>query len=120
MARSALAAVTLFFDLSARRDVLAAEVEFLPLTGEVVVGPDGVTQALDDIAEQFRIYDVRPEAMTPVGDEAVLVELRREGLTHRGEFPLTDRFAQVFSVRDGQIVRIESFKTLEAARQAIP
>ena len=119
MARSALEAVTLFFELSARGDVLAADVEFLPLTGEVVVGPDGVTQALDDIAEQFRIYEVRPAAMTPVGDEAVLVELRREGLTHRGDFPLADTFAQVFTVSDGQIVRIESFKTLAEARRAI-
>ena len=110
--------VNCFFDLSARNDVLARDVEFLPLTGEVKFGPAGIAEALDDIAQHFRVYDVSPVRLTPIGDDAVLVELRRHGLTHRGDVPVTDTFAQIFTVREERIVRIESFKTLQAAREA--
>jgi ketosteroid isomerase-like protein len=116
---SALETVTAFFDLELRLDVLAPDVEFRPLTGQVIFGPAGVAAALDDIAQQFRDYDVAPVELTPVSDEVVLVALRRTGLTHRGDVPVTDTFAQLFRVRDRLIVRIESFKTLGEARQAI-
>ena len=36
------------------------------------------------------------------------------------DVPVTDTLAQVFTVAAGRIVRIESFKTIEAARQAVP
>jgi len=118
--RSALELVQAFFDaVEPRSDLLAATVEFLPLTHELAYGPAGVIRALDDIAEQFRDYDVRPAELKAVGDQRVLVQLERTGLSHHSDMPISDRFAQIFTVRDGRIARIESFRTLEAAVAAL-
>jgi ketosteroid isomerase-like protein len=116
---SALETVTAFFDQELRLEFLAPDVEFRPLTGQVFFGREGFAAALDDIAQQFRDYDVAPVELTAAGDELVLVALQRTGVTHRGDVPVTDTFAQIFTVRDRVIVRIESFKTLGEARQAI-
>jgi hypothetical protein len=111
--------VQAFFDSpDARPDLLAPDVEFLPLTREPAFGPAAVVRAIDDIAAHFRDYDVRPAQLIPVDAEHVVVHLERTGVTHRSDMPITDRFAQVFSVRSGQIIRIESFRTPEEARKS--
>jgi ketosteroid isomerase-like protein len=118
--RSAIEVVQDFFDApEVRRDVLAPDVEFLPLSKEPSMGPEKVVQALADIAELFREYEVHPAALVPLDDEQVLVQLERTGLTYRSEVRITDRFVQIFTVRSGRIVRIESFRTPEEARQSL-
>jgi ketosteroid isomerase-like protein len=120
MNERAIDVVRAFFDSpAAREDLLAPDIEFLPLTHEHVFGPAAVIRALDDIAEQFRDYDVRATELIPVGNDFVLVRLERTGLTHRSDMPIADRFAQVFSVRAGRITRMESFRTFEEARDSL-
>ena len=99
--------------------LLAPEVEFLPLTREPAFGPDGLERSLADIADQFRDYDVWPGELVAHGPETVIALLNRRGVTHRGDVPIEDRFAQVFTVEDGRITRIQSFKTLDDARSAL-
>jgi ketosteroid isomerase-like protein len=120
MTTPALDVVRSFFDApGARPDVLARDVEFLPLTGEPVIGPAAVGRALDDIAELFREYDVRLAQLIPVDDDRVIVSLERTGLSHHSDIPINDHFAQVYSVRSGRISRIESFRTFEDARDSL-
>jgi hypothetical protein len=76
-------------------------------------------RAIEEIAEYFRAYDVRPEELIPAGDEVVLVRLRRVGRTHHSDSAISDSFAQVYIVRGERIVSIESFRRIEDARQAI-
>jgi ketosteroid isomerase-like protein len=119
---SAVEIVEAFFD--ARRNetpspLLAADVEFLPLTREPAFGPEGLERSLDDISEQFRHYDVWPAQLVAHDPDTVIAVLHRRGVTHRGDVPIEDRFAQVFTVEDGRITRIQSFKTLEDARSAL-
>jgi ketosteroid isomerase-like protein len=78
-----------------------------------------VVQTLDDIAEHFRVYDVRVDQLIAIDDERVLVHLRRTGAPLRSERSITDRFAQVYSVREGLIARIESFRTPEEAGESV-
>jgi ketosteroid isomerase-like protein len=99
--------------------LLAPDVEFLPLTREATFGPEGFERSLADIADQFRDYDVWPGELVPYGPATVIAVLNRRGVTHRGDVPIEDRFAQVFTVEDGQITRIQSFKTLEDAQSAL-
>jgi ketosteroid isomerase-like protein len=99
--------------------LLAPDVEFLPLTREPAFGPDGLERSLADIADQFRDYDVWPGELVPHDGDTVIAVLNRRGVTYRGDVPIEDRFAQVFTVEDGRITRIESFKTLEDARSAL-
>jgi ketosteroid isomerase-like protein len=120
MSESAIEAVNAFFDEPfGEGTMLAADLEFITLSGETAFGPEGFARALDDIAEQFRDYEVWPETLLPVRDDTVIAVLERKGITHRGDAPITDRFAQVFTVRDGWITRIQSYRTLEEAREAV-
>ena len=120
MAASAIDVVRAFFDTpEMRADLLDPAVEFLPLTHDHVLGPAGVLRILDDIAEHFRDYDVQATEFVPIDDEHVLVRLERTGLTHHSDLPLTDHFAQIFSVRSGRVLRMESFKTPEEALDSL-
>jgi ketosteroid isomerase-like protein len=120
--RAAVEIVEEFFAIRRTADstrLLAQDVEFLPLTREPAFGPDGFERSLEDLAEQFRDYDVWPGELVSHGPDTVIAVLNRRGVTHRGDVPIEDRFAQVFTVEDGQITRIESFKTLEDAQSAL-
>jgi ketosteroid isomerase-like protein len=120
MSASAIETVAAFFEEPfGVGTMLAADLEFIPLDGEVAFGPDGFARVLDEFAEQFANYDVWPEELVPVDDETVIALLVRSGTTHRGDMPITDRFAQVFTVNDGWITRIHSYRTADEARQAI-
>jgi ketosteroid isomerase-like protein len=99
--------------------LLAPDVEFLPLTREPAFGPEGLERSLADIADQFRDYDVWPGELVPHGPDTVIAVLKRRGVTHRGDVPIEDRFAQVLTVEDGRITRIQSFKTLDDARSSL-
>jgi hypothetical protein len=98
---------------------LAPGVEFIPISRERAYGPEGLERSLGDIAAQFRDYEVWPAELLAHGDRVVVALMRRRGLTHRGDVPIEDRFVQVFTVEDGRITRIESFKTLEEARPTL-
>jgi ketosteroid isomerase-like protein len=120
MAASPVDVVRAFFETpDMRADLLDPDVEFLPLTHDQVFGPAGVLRILDDIAEHFRDYDVRAAELVPIDEEHVLVRLERTGLTHQSDLPITDHFAQIFSVRAGRIARMESFKTPEEALDSL-
>jgi ketosteroid isomerase-like protein len=121
--RAALEVVEEFFARGRTADassLLAHDVEFLPLTREPAFGPDGFERSLEDLAAQFRDYDVWPGELVRHGRDTVIAVLNRRGITHRSDVPIEDRFAQVFTVEDGRITRIQSFKTLEDARSAPP
>ena len=85
----------------------------------MVRGRNGLEEALDDIAEQFRTYDVRASDVLALDDSTVVVGLSRSALTHRGDVPITDRFAQLFSVRDGLVVRVQSYRTVDDALASV-
>jgi ketosteroid isomerase-like protein len=101
---------------------LAEDLEFIPFTrlaGPASQGPRGFVQQVAEVADQFAEYQVRPQRLEQVGD-LVVADLRREARSERSPAIISDRFAQVFTVRDGRITRIESYpsfaEALEAAR----
>jgi ketosteroid isomerase-like protein len=118
---SALEVVQAFYDAYDAGDkpsfesVLHPDVEFLPLTRELLCGRAATLQILADIEEHFRVYEVRTEQLIEVGTDAVVADLHRCTRTHRGNVTLQDRFAQAFIVEEGLIRRIESFKTVAEA-----
>jgi ketosteroid isomerase-like protein len=118
---SALEVIQVFYDAYDADDkprfesVLHPDVEFLPLTRELLCGRTAMLQLLADIEEHFRVYEVRPEQLIEVGTDAVFAELHRCTRTHRGDVTMEDRFAQAFVVEQGLIRRIESYKTVADA-----
>ena len=100
-------------DLATRQDLLDPGFEFIPLDGTVVHGRNGLVRALEDMTDQFRTYDVHASRFVTVDDFTVVV------VTHRGDVPITDHFAQLFSLRDGLIVRVRSFRTVDDALASV-
>ena len=121
MSRAATEVVRSFYaaheagDFATRQNLLCPDFEFITLDGTLVHGRHGLLRALDDMADQFRTYDVRASEFVTVDEATVVVALTRSALTHRGDVPVTDRFAQLFSVRDGFVVRVQSFRTVDDA-----
>lgn len=106
-------------DLATRQDLLDPGFEFIPLDGTVVHGRNGLVRALEDMTDQFRTYDVHASRFVTVDDSTVVVALSRSAVTHRGDVPITDHFAQLFSLRDGLIVRVRSFRTVDDALASV-
>ncbi len=99
---------------------LADDVEFVPfrrLAGAGSRGPKAFTRYIREIAAQFADYEVEPERLRPAGDQ-VAVLFRRQARSARCPVQLTDRFAQVFTLRDGKIARIQACPSFEAALEA--
>jgi ketosteroid isomerase-like protein len=106
-------------DFATRQSLLDPDFEFVPLDGTVVHGRHGLLRALDDMADQFRTYDVHASRFVAVDDATVVVALTRSAVTHRSDVPVTDRFAQLFSLRDGLVVRVQSFRTVDDALASV-
>ena len=99
---------------------LADEVEFFPFSqiARPSLGPEGFMNRIADIADQFERYEVRPERIQGVGD-LVVADLRREAKTWRGPAVISDRFAQVFTLREGKITRIRSLPSYAEALESV-
>jgi ketosteroid isomerase-like protein len=111
--------VTAFFAGGEHGDeaYLADDVEFVPfrrLAGAGSRGPKGFTRYIREIAKQFAEYEVKLDRLR-CADDQVVVDVRREARSARCPVPLTDRFAQVLTLRDGKIARIEEYPTFEWA-----
>jgi ketosteroid isomerase-like protein len=98
---------------------LAHDVEFIPFTRLASPSrrPLSFLGRISDIADQFEDYEVRPERLAEAGD-LVVADLRREARSKRGPAVITDRFAQVFTLHDGKITRIESLPSFAQALEA--
>jgi ketosteroid isomerase-like protein len=99
---------------------LADDVEFVPFTrlaGGGSRGPAGFSRQIAEMADQFAEYEVQPEQLRPIGDH-VVASLQRRARSPRSPAQITDRFAQIFTVRDGKIVRIQSFPSFGEALEA--
>ena len=103
----------------AARRYLATDLEFTPFSDPDGPGrgPRGSMDRLDELSSQFETYDVRPDRLEQLG-EVVVADLRREARSKRGPAIIRDRFSQVFSLRDGKVVRIDSFPTFREALEA--
>ena len=114
--------VAAFFEAATSNEheaYLADDVEFVPFTRLAgrSRGPEGFTRQIAEIADQFAEYEVRAEQLRPVGDR-VVAALQRRARSTRSPVPLTDRFAQVFTLLDREIVRIQSYPSFSEALEA--
>ena len=106
-------------DPDAWKALLAPEVEFLPLglMGGSTSGVDNVAREVSEFTRAFDSYGVSPEAFYDGGDEVVAV-LHRRARSARSPAAIDDQFAQWFSLRDGRIVRMQSFRRVQDALEA--
>jgi ketosteroid isomerase-like protein len=99
--------------------LLASDVEFLPLglMGGSTSGVDNVARSISEFAGTFDSYSVSPEAFYEGGDQ-VVVAFHRSARSARSPASLEDQFAQWLTLRDGRIVRMQSFRRVHDALEA--
>jgi ketosteroid isomerase-like protein len=112
-------------DLDALLELCAPEVEVYkdPDVVEMVAaftprGQERVAQYLRGWLDSWDAYQARPEQILEGGEEvAVLIHLRARG--KGSQFEIEEDMADVFTVRDGKIVRLRLYIQRKDALQAI-
>jgi ketosteroid isomerase-like protein len=101
--------------------LLGSEVELLPLgvelTGGHERGVEGVVRGQSEFTSHFASYEISPERFYDAGDRVVVV-LHRKARSARSRALIEDRFGQLISLRDGRIVRFQSFRQVSEALEA--
>jgi ketosteroid isomerase-like protein len=108
-------------DIDGWKSLLAPEVEFRSVTADLMggssVGREDVARGIIEFMGSFASYSLSPEAFHDAGDQVVVV-LHRSARSARSSAPIEDRFAQLFSIRDGRIIGMRSFPRLQEALEA--
>jgi ketosteroid isomerase-like protein len=76
-----------------------------------------VVSGQSEFTSHFASYQVSPERFYDAGDQIVVV-LRRRARSPRSPALIEDRFGQLISLRDGRIVRFQSFRRVNEALEA--
>jgi ketosteroid isomerase-like protein len=85
---------------------------------DTYLGPEGIRryfQSFQDVMDEIRF---EPERLWDAGD-SVVVSLRVTAKGRQTAIPVEQRSAGVWSIRDGQIVRVRSYASLAEALQAV-
>ena len=90
--------------------------------GDVLAGEwhglDALTRAAVDWFETFESLRVEAERFTEVGD-SVLVFTRHTGTAKESGLPTGGEFADVWTLRDGRVVRLDQYRERTTALEAV-
>ena len=133
MSQEDLDVVRRLYDASGRGDTAAAlalfdsdvEINYrgvVPdLAGKDLYGPAGVAEVMTTITGDFSEFEARPEELIDAGDKVVAV-VHQWGVGRASGIRVERRVGQVWTVRDGKVVRWEIYEdrdeALEAARRS--
>jgi len=80
-------------------------------------GYEGVREAMQHWLEDFEEYSYEPQEIVDCGDD-VLVIAREEGQGAASGVPVTAESYQLFTIRDGKVLRFRSFSDRASALEA--
>ena len=100
--------------------VLDPDIEWLPVTESLLAvetyrGYDGVRRFWGEFLSAWERYRVDPVRFDDAGDRVAVV-VHIVGRTH--ELEVAETRSSLFTVRDGRVVRVQSFADPDAAREA--
>lgn len=104
-------------------ELLDPEVEWMPLTaameGSSYHGLDGARQWVEELENDWEVFETRPEEFRDLGDGRVLVlgTWRARGRGSGIELD-SQRAAWLMQIRDGKLVRHQAFTDIERAFEA--
>jgi ketosteroid isomerase-like protein len=107
-------------DFSVGSDVLAPDFEWRQSRHAVEPGSvrgSGVGDALRNLFEVYESFRIEAEEYIDLGDKVVVVA-RSRGRARGSGMDMNQRFAYVWTVRDGQLVRNETFVDRASALEA--
>jgi ketosteroid isomerase-like protein len=76
-----------------------------------------VVRVTKEFTSHFASYEVSPERFYDAGDQIVVL-LRRSARSARSPALIEDRFGQLISLRNGRIIRFQSFREVSEALEA--
>ena len=99
---------------------LDPRIEWLPVPDSLLAadsyrGFDGVRRFWSEFVSAWESYSVEPLRFDDAGDQVAVV-VHIVGRTH--ELEIDDTRSSLLTVRDGRVVRVESFDDAEGARKA--
>jgi ketosteroid isomerase-like protein len=84
---------------------------------QVYAGADGANQFNAEWAAAWDDWEMEPEEFIDAGERVVVI-LRQRGRSKATGVPVEMRFAQVWTFRDGQGIRMEMYASVEEALEA--
>ena len=110
-------------DMAALIDVFDAEVEVHPALGAFLAstvyrGHEGVAAWYEETYEPWAELHAEPERFIDAGERTVVVAALRARVPG-GQVDVEGEIAQVVTVRDGKIVRLDGYEEPEAAFAAV-
>jgi ketosteroid isomerase-like protein len=103
-------------------ELLDPDVEFVLTDADLNAGPhrghDGVRRYFRSWAGTWSEWHFRPERLVAVGDNQVAVDLHQRGRGRASGVEVKSRLGQLWTFRDGLVVRWENFRTFEEALSA--
>jgi ketosteroid isomerase-like protein len=81
-------------------------------------GHDGIRTFFRAWLGAWSEWDLDVEEVTPVGDARVLTVFRQHGRLRRTGVEVENRTAQIWTIRDGKVIRVQDFPSREEALAA--
>ena len=104
-------------DLDAAVEAYDPEAEIVTLMSGTSHGPEGARQALEAGRRNLRGWTLDPNELIDVGDSVIAIVHIRGAGQHSG-IALGDLMALSFTIRNGLIIRQQSFRSKEDALEA--
>jgi ketosteroid isomerase-like protein len=84
---------------------------------QIYFGPEGANQFNADWADAWDDWELEPEEYIDVGERVVVI-VNQRGRSKATGIPVDMRFAQVWSFRDGQAVKMQMYSSVDEALEA--
>jgi ketosteroid isomerase-like protein len=104
-------------DLDALVEAYDPEVEIVTLMLGTHHGPEGARQAIEEGRRNLRGWELDPNELIDAGDSVIAIAHIRGAGQHSG-IALGDLMALSFTIRNGLIIRQQSFRSKEEALEA--
>ena len=110
-------------DAVAAFDLLRADHELVPymtrVEGTTFHGEEGYRQWLKQLDDAWESWETRPEKLTDIGGDRVLVAYRFTARSRLLGVPLDEQLAWIMTVRGGKLARTEAYPSVQEALKAV-
>jgi len=111
-------------EIGAAFDLMAAEHELVPYMTSVegktsFRGEQGFREWIGHLEDAWESWDTRPEQLTVIDGERVLVAYRFRARSRLIGLPVDEQLAWVMTVCDGKLARTEAYPSVHEALKAV-
>jgi len=82
-------------------------------------GLEGARRFIREWTDAFKSWQIEVEAIRDAGDDRVVAVMRQRGRSKSSGLPVDMRYAQVWTIRDGKLSRMEMYADADEALKAM-